>query len=112
MASPYNDPEFIQLGDLMNARVKMRHGALSHIITARILDSYPSAASLQKLVDNPQQLDKLSDQVAKEVLPGSVNTPDDALPNPGSIGCEPLPLLTRTSSWSELLLYSRTRSAD
>jgi hypothetical protein len=107
MASPYNDPVFMQLGDFLNARVKLRHGALSHIITARILDSYPTTAGLQKLADNPMHLDKLSDQIAKEVLPGSVNTPG-ATPNPVINDEEDkVPSLPRSNSWSDLLLYER-----
>jgi hypothetical protein len=106
MASPYNDPVFMQLGDVMNARVKLRHGALSHIITARILDSYPTTAGLQKLVNDPQLLDQLSDQIAKEVLPSSV--PVGGISNPpadcGQVGLTTLP---RNNSWSDLLLYSR-----
>jgi hypothetical protein len=108
MASPYNDPVFMQLGDVLNARVKMRHGALSHIITARILDSYPTSAGLQTLVNDPQHLDKLTDQIANEVLPGSVKTPVEAKPNPANYDEEPkLPSLPRSGSWGDLLLYNR-----
>ena len=108
MASPYSDPVFMQLGDFLNARVKMRHGALSHIITARILDGYPTGTALQKLVDNPHQIDQLSDQIAKEVYPGGVNTGAGATHIPVQYDAEPkLPTLPRNNSWSDLLKYGR-----
>ena len=93
----------MQLGDLLNAQVKMRHGALSHIITARILDSHPSGDQLKNLIDNPELLDKLSAHIAKEVLPGpGTGAADNAGANDVA-----LPKLPKSNSWSDLLLYER-----
>ncbi len=105
----YTDPAVMQLGDFLNARVKLQYGALSHIITARILDIYPSSAELQKLVDNPHLLDNLAAQVASEVMPGSTGINNGAVANPVIDGGHGgiLPFLPRTNSWSELLLYQR-----
>ncbi len=93
----------MQLGDLLNARAKMRHGALSHIITARILDSHPSGDQLKSLIDNPELLDKLCAHIAKEVFPGSVAGSADGS-GPDGV---PLPKLPKSNSWSDLLLYER-----
>jgi hypothetical protein len=107
----YNDPRIVQLGDFVNARAKLRHGALSHIITARILDSYTSSDQIQDLVDNPKFLDKLFEQIANEVLPGSTKPvgPAAVVSNPvDSIEEEvKLPTLPRNNSWGDLLLFQR-----
>ena len=108
---PYADARITQLGDVINARAKLRHGALAHIITARIIDSHPSSEQLQNLIDNPQYLDQLFAHIAAEVLPGSVPIKTGAVPqatieSPGH-ALERLPSLSRTNSWSQLLLYQR-----
>ncbi len=108
----YNDPHIILLGDFLNARAKLRHGALAHIITARILDSHPSSDQLQKLIDNPKLLDKLCAHIAGEVLPGSVSKAGEGseLVNDGdedNDGETKLPKLPKNNSWSDLLQYER-----
>ena len=95
----YADPHITQLGDIINARAKLRHGALAHIITARILDSHPSSEQLQNLIDNPQYLDQLFAHIATEVLPGSVPiktgvVPQATIESPGQ-ALERLPTLPR-----------------
>ncbi len=91
----YSDPYIMQLGDTLNSRAKLRHGALSHIITARILDSHPSSEQLKNLIDNTEQLDNLCDHIAAEVAGGAKKEGG---------GMTKLP---RSNSWSDLLLYER-----
>ncbi len=104
----YNDPHIVQLSDLLNAQAKMSHGALAHIITARILDSHPSREELQNLLDNAQYREQLFAHIADEVLPTSANakarivTDDAESPNPS-----PIKTLSRNNSWSDLLMYDR-----
>jgi hypothetical protein len=106
-ACQYDDPNIVQLSDFLNARAKLRHGALSHIITARILDIYPTTVELQRLVDNPKHMDKLSAQIAGEVLPGSMPTTSPVgMDSPGD-GDEEVKTLPRSNSWSDLLQYQR-----
>uniref|UniRef100_A0A7S0QCI3 Uncharacterized protein n=1 Tax=Cryptomonas curvata TaxID=233186 RepID=A0A7S0QCI3_9CRYP len=99
----YSDPYIMQLGDILNSRAKLQHGALSHIITARILDSHPSSEQLQNLIDNPEHFDTLCAHIATEVLPTSKI---GAAATPVTDGAT-LPKLPRSNSWSDLLLYER-----
>jgi hypothetical protein len=105
----YSDPYIVQLSDSLNARAKLRHGALAHIITARVLDIYPTSEEIQRLVDNPQHLDKLCAQIAAEVLPSSVLTNKNAVTIPVDDGPEEVKLaaLPRNNSWSDLLQFER-----
>jgi hypothetical protein len=105
----YSDPYIVHLSDSLNARAKLRHGALAHIITARILDIYPTSAEIKRLVDNPPHLDKLCAQIAAEVLPSSVVINRDAATIPADDDPEQVKLATlpRNNSWSDLLQFER-----
>ena len=107
--SNYLDPFLVQLSDLVNARVKLRHGALSHIITARIIDAFPTSAEIQNLIEHPQQLDALAAQIAAEVMPGNdvINTNGLEAPVTDGHVVKRVPSLPRAGSWSQLLLYQR-----
>ena len=100
----YNDPQYAMLGDLLNARAKIRFGALSHIITARILDSHPTCEELQKLMDDTEYLEKLFGYVAAEVLPGAASPVNNGLEPVKTQGLTSLP---RSNSWSDLLKFER-----
>ncbi len=98
----YKDQCIVELGDVLNARAKLKYGALSHIITARILDSHPSEEQLRNLIDNPEHFDKLCAHIAEEVG----GTRAGAGTNPQTDGAA-MPKLPRSNSWSDLLLYER-----
>jgi hypothetical protein len=106
--SQYNDPKYAMLGDLLNARAKIRFGALSHIITARILASHSSVDELEKLMEDPKQLDELFSHVASEVLPKAPSAaPDDSFKNQ-SATLSSFGTLARNNSWSDLLQFDRS----
>ena len=98
----YKDQCIVELGDVLNSTAKLKYGALSHIITARILDSHPSEEQLRNLIDNPENFDKLCAHIAEEV--GAARA--GAGTNPQTDGAA-LPKLPRSNSWSDLLLYER-----
>ena len=99
----YKDQCIVELGDVLNSTAKLKYGALSHIITARILDSHPSEEQLRNLIDNPEHFDRLCAYIAEEV--GA--TKADAVSSAQTEGGAALPKLPRSNSWSDLLMYER-----
>ncbi len=99
----YKDPRFTTLGDILNARAKIRYGALSHVITARILDSHPSCDELETILEDTQLLDSVFDFIAAEALPSLHNGSKDPT-TPERLS--PFANLPR-NSWSEVLKFER-----
>jgi hypothetical protein len=63
----HSNPLYIQLADIVNARVKILYGSNTHRITARILDSHPNTASLQSLISG-SQLESVASQIAAQTV--------------------------------------------
>jgi hypothetical protein len=61
------NPMYIRLADVVNARVKIQHGSLTHRVTARLLDNHASVEKLQALINTPYQVENLAAQIAAQI---------------------------------------------
>ncbi len=71
----HSNSTYVRLADVVNARVKIQHGSLTHRVTARLLDNHTSVEALQALINTPYQVENLAAQIAAQLQATPAGTP-------------------------------------